>query len=219
MAKKSFSPRKSALDAFGDSVGVLSDKEVAAKAGISTENVRTYRLRRGIPAAWRGESLEALQAKQRRRATKKVKTQPRRPKRRKMRRRRSSRLDPYLELLGDVSDRDLADRAGVTPENVRAYRVRRGIPARWRGEGATDADFAAVESIPESASPRRPAPAAESRAQSYAYRVVAEVAGEDREYVVFAADMAEAAARAGEKLLRLHPDALMRELSLVGEAL
>jgi hypothetical protein len=219
LSRKSFAPRKSALDDFRDVIGVISDKEVAAKAGISTENVRTYRLRRGIPAAWRGESLEALQAKQKRRAAKKVETRPRRPKKRKMRRRRSSKLDPYLELLGDVSDRDLADRAGVTPENVRAYRVRRGIPARWRGEGAGDAGAEGFETSPAAAARRGSSPAAKSDAVSYAYRVVAEVAGEDREYVVFAADMAEAAARAGEKLLRLHPHALMRELSLVGEAL
>jgi len=218
LSRKSFAPRKSALDDLGDVIGVISDKEVAAKAGISTENVRTYRLRRGIPAAWRGESLEALQAKQKRRAAKKVKTRPRRPKKRKMRRRRSSKLDPYLELLGDVSDRDLADRAGVTPENVRAYRVRRGIPARWRGEGAGDGPAERFETSPAAAARRGSSPA-KSDAASYAYRVVVEVAGEDREYVVFAADMAEAASRAGEKLLRLHPHALMRELSLVGEAL
>lgn len=219
MPANSFVPRKSALDMFGEIIGTLSDKEVAAKAGVSTENVRTYRLRRGIPALWRGESVESLQARQKRRAAKKATSRAVRPRRRKMRRRRSSRLDPYLELLGDVSDRELAQKAGVTPENVRAYRVRRGIPARWRGDGAAAA-------APEGQAPRAvtaarlPAPVPRPRSDaSYAYRVVAEVAGEAREYVVFSANMAEAAALAGEKLLRVHPGAVMRELSLVGEAL
>ena len=135
MARRAFAPRKSALDDFTDIIGVIPDKDVAEKAKVSPENVRTYRLRRGIPATFRGESLELLEAKEKRRAAKKVSTKPVRRNRRKMRRRRNSRLDPYLELLGDIPDRALADRAGVTPENVRAYRVRRGIPARWRGEG------------------------------------------------------------------------------------
>jgi hypothetical protein len=213
-------PRKSALDRFEEIIGTISDKEVAAKAGVSTENVRTYRLRRGIPALWRGESVEGLQVRQKRRAARKAATRPVRPSRRKMRRRRSSRLDPYLELLGDVPDQDLAQKAGVTPENVRAYRVRRGIPARWRGEGAAAAKGAAAEALGTAVTARLPAPVARSNAgSSYAYRVVADVAGEQREYVVFAANMAEAAALAGEKLMRVHPGAVMRELSLVGEAL
>ncbi len=215
MPVKSFVPRKSALGDFHDVIGALSDKEVAEKAGVSTENVRTYRLRRGIPAAWRGESLEALQSKQQRRAAKNIKVRPAKRKRRKMRRRRASRLDPYLELLGDVSDRELADKAGVTSENVRAYRVRRGIPARWRGEGAGEV----AAPLAETARPVSAQAAAVRPAERFAYRVVADVAGEDREYVVFAGSMAEAAGLAADRLSGLHPDSVLKELSLVGEAL
>ena len=217
MARRAFAPRKSALDDFTDIIGVIPDKDVAEKAKVSPENVRTYRLRRGIPATFRGESLELLQAKEKRRAAKKASTKPVKRNRRKMRRRRNSRLDPYLELLGDIPDRDLADRAGVTPENVRAYRVRRGIPARWRGEGgeaeAVSPGAKKAQVQPQASVPR---PAADV---NYAYRVVAEVANESREYVVFASNMADAAVLASNKLQKLSSHALLRELTLVGEAL
>jgi len=205
------------LDDFTDIIGVIPDKEVAVKAKVSTENVRTYRLRRGIPATFRGETVEALQAKQRHRAAKKVAQKPVRRTTRKMRRRRRSRLDPYLELLGDVPDRELADRAGVTPENVRAYRVRRGVPARWRGESSASESEAspAEKSLTNSTSARTVA----GSNTNYAYRVIADVGGESREYVVFASNMADAAVLAASKLRKLDTDATLRELTLVGEAL
>jgi transposase len=46
-----------------------------------------------------------------------------------------SRLDAFAHLLGTQSDRALAELAGVSPENVRMYRQRRGIEARWRADG------------------------------------------------------------------------------------
>ncbi len=218
MARRAFAPRRSALDEFTDIIGVIPDKDVADRAKVSPENVRTYRLRRGIPATFRGESAEALQAKQRHRAAKKAADKPVRRKKRKMRRRRRSRLDPYLELLGDVSDRELADRAGVTPENVRAYRVRRGVPARWRGESAESDGNQATVARP-AANPDKAAQATSGAEVNYAYRVVADVGGESREYVVFASNMADAAVLAGSKLRKLSANALLRELTLVGEAL
>ena len=48
---------------------------------------------------------------------------------------RPSKLDGHLDIVGELPDRDVAAIAGVTAENVRMYRVRRQIPARWRGEG------------------------------------------------------------------------------------
>jgi hypothetical protein len=217
VARRAFAPRKSALDDFTDIIGIISDKDVAEKANVSPENVRTYRLRRGIPATFRGESLELLQAKEKRRTAKKTSTKPVRRKRRKMRRRRNSRLDPYLELLGDIPDRALADRAGVTPENVRAYRVRRGIPARWRGEGGA-VEVVSTDAKKENVQPP-PSGHVAPKGVNYAYRVVAEVDNESREYVVFASNMADAAVLASSKLQKLSSHALLRELTLVGEAL
>lgn len=52
------------------------------------------------------------------------------------RRAKASRLESFAHLLGRLPDREVALQAGVSPENVRMYRQRRGIVAEWReGEG------------------------------------------------------------------------------------
>lgn len=49
---------------------------------------------------------------------------------------KASRLESFAHLLGRLPDREVALQAGVSPENVRMYRQRRGIVAEWReGEG------------------------------------------------------------------------------------
>ena len=45
---------------------------------------------------------------------------------------RPSPLEQHLDIVGVISDRDVAEQLDMTPENVRAWRVRRGIPAGWR---------------------------------------------------------------------------------------
>ena len=51
-------PAKSAIEAKGllPLVGKISDEELAEKAGLHKETVRTFRLRRRIPAIWAGET-------------------------------------------------------------------------------------------------------------------------------------------------------------------
>jgi len=51
-------PAKSAIEAKGllPLVGKISDEELAEKAGLHKETVRTFRLRRLIPAIWAGET-------------------------------------------------------------------------------------------------------------------------------------------------------------------
>ena len=51
-------PAKSAIEAKGllPLVGKISDEELANKAGLHKETVRTFRLRRRIPAIWAGET-------------------------------------------------------------------------------------------------------------------------------------------------------------------
>jgi hypothetical protein len=205
-------PRKSKLDSCAHMIGTLPDKEVAEKAGVTAENVRTYRIRRSIPAAWRGETLEDLARKQ------SARTKGKRPSAPKQRKPRASRLDPWKHLLGELPDKQLAEMAGVSAENVRSYRLRRGISARWRGEGAeqaqaiVDRTVGVVEPINVPAQPGM-------NGSRWAFRVVADVEGSRREFVAFAPDMASAARHVGQELSERHPKVFLREISVVGEAL
>jgi len=109
--------RRSKLDPYLDKLGFLPDRELADLAGVSAQNVRAYRKRRGIPATWRGEGVASAVGD--------------RPKRRA----RRGKLTPFLEKIGILSDATIAKMAQATSANVRAYRLRHDIPARWRGEG------------------------------------------------------------------------------------
>ncbi len=214
MPAKSFSPRKSKLDQYRDIVGTLSDKDVADRAGVTSENVRTYRLRRGIPASWRGETTEQLQAKRASAVAAKATKAAAKP-----RKRRASALDPYQDRLGRIPDRRVAELAGVSAENVRAYRKRHGIPAYWRGDGAAKAPSGGAPAKPAARATRKATKRSEASGRRYAYKVSADVQGTTREYVAFGTDMAEAAALATQRLADLHPGAMLRTISVVGVAL
>jgi hypothetical protein len=135
--------RPSKLDPYLDKVGVIPDREIAEIAGVTSENVRAYRKRRGIPAGWRGETADQV--------SKPGKPTKRPRKSAKSAKPRKSKLDPYMDKVGVLPDAEVAAVAGVSAENVRAYRKRRGIPAGWRGEGAVAKPAAA-----KPAAPRRP---------------------------------------------------------------
>ena len=205
--KTDSSPRKSKLDACVRLIGTLPDKEVAEQAGVTAENVRTYRIRRGIPASWRGETAADLARKQSARTKGKRRSAP------KQRKPRPSKLDPWRHLLGELPDKQLAEMPGVSAENVRSYRLRRGIAARWRGEGTPETRSpAATERVAS------PAPARLDGSR-WAFRVVAEVEGTRREFVAFATDMAAAARQVGEELSERNDNVFLREITVVGEAL
>ncbi|MFN7146225.1 MAG: hypothetical protein ACK4YP_20805, partial [Myxococcota bacterium] len=57
-----FRGRRSALEAYAEMLGKVPDADVARLAGVTAENVRTYRQRRNIPATWQqgteGEAAE-----------------------------------------------------------------------------------------------------------------------------------------------------------------
>jgi len=148
--------RKSKLDPHMDKVGVLPDKQVAMLAGVTPENVRAYRIRRGIPARWRGEGgpLSAAAAPAPAPAAPKRASKP-----------RKGKLTPYLAEIGILEDAVIARKAATTPQNVRNFRMRHGIPARWRGEGEAlpgeaevlqAAAAPAEEVVPESDLPPEP---------------------------------------------------------------
>jgi len=109
--------RRSKLDPYLDKLGVLTDREMGELAGVSAQNVRAYRKRRGIPAGWRGEGAVATEGE------------------RSTRRPRRGKLTPFVQQIGILSDATIAKMAQATSANVRAYRLRHDIPARWRGEG------------------------------------------------------------------------------------
>ena len=206
--KDSFKGRRSKLDPYADKVGTLPDREVAELAGVTVENVRTWRKRRGIPSP--GRSAAAEKPTRARKGKKKS-------------RRRKSKLDPFQAELGQTPDTEIAKKAGTTVENVRAYRKRHGIEAEWQ-KSSSDApvvEAPAPAAAPAAAAPSRPVSRPSRRkaagaARAWAYRVTADIGGESKEFVTFGTDMAEAAREAVDKL---GADAQVRKIEEVGVAL
>jgi hypothetical protein len=208
VGSRAFKPRKSKLDAFAKIIGVEPDATVAAKADVTSETVRTYRVRRGIPARWRGEIARPLQTDEETGV----------PVKRPFRGRRS-KLDPYRDLLGSVPDGDVAVRAGVTTENVRAYRRRRGITAVWRdGSGRPSID-SVVSPSNGSMPSTRPSRRAARSAATWAYRVTAGVAAEEHEFVVLGSSLSDAAVQAERRLSQRNPRARLLSVAVLAEAL
>lgn len=142
-AEKAAPKGRSKLDAFLDVIGQLSDAEVAARAGVTAEAVRIYRRRHGLASRRDNARAEATESKAavstppaRREASR---AEEKADSAAKTAQRRLSKLDDYMDLVGTLPDREVATMAGVTPENVRAFRRRHNIPARWRNEGAESA--------------------------------------------------------------------------------
>ena len=205
--KGGFKGRRSKIDPFADRVGTLPDREIAELAGVTVENVRTWRKRRGIPSP--GRSAAAEKPTRARKGKKKS-------------RRRKSKLDPFHAELGKTPDTEVAKKAGTTVENVRAYRKRHNIEAEWQkssdAPAAAPAPSAAPAAAPSASRPvSRPSRRkTSSTARAWAYRVTADVDGESKEYVTFGTDMAEAARDAVDKL---GANAQVRKIEEVGVAL
>ena len=210
--------RKSKLEPFSGQLGKRPDGEIAELAGVRSETVRSYRIRHGIPALWKkslGAAVttglenssdggsEAANAEMKPRGSGK-------PARKRAFRGRRSRIDPYRALLGQLSDKEIAQKAGVTTENVRAYRNRRGIAAWVDGGGGR---VAATGPVVRS---QRPASVATQR---WAYRVRVQTDSSSREYVVVGSSMGEAARIAEDRLGKIFPGSVLVELAVVGEAL
>jgi len=145
-------PRQSKLDGFLDIVGVLSDKEVAQRAGVTAENVRMYRARRGIAAQWqvdgaprRGRparvkavappvSTETVVAPRRRGRPPRVRPPEGAPVATESGDTLVERaLAAVLDKVGKVSDAEVATAAGISRSAVSAYRKKHGIAAAGRG--------------------------------------------------------------------------------------
>ena len=103
---------------------------------------------------------------------------------------RKSKLEPFVALLGVESDAAVAAKAGVTVENVRAYRARRSIG------GARGVASVAAPVAPPAPAKAAPAPAVKAAAVAggrSAYLVTVDERGEHKNYAVLADDIAQAA--------------------------
>lgn len=153
---------------------------------------------------------------------------------------RKSALDPYLHLLGKMSDKEIAALANVSAENVRAYRMRRSIgsarASRKDEASVVEAPVAAVVTPSEVAapvpvvervavpaalvSPRMPESAKATATGLTAYAVGWSTdGGANGTYVVLAGDMRGAASAADTALAQRHPGAVLQSLSRVAEVL
>lgn len=108
MAKIRPGSKDSMIAKYAVKLGNIPDAEVARLAAVSVRTIASFRARHGIPG-YRGPRRS---------------TGARGPRR--------SRIDPFAHLLGQVPDRVVAEKAGVSLNAVRNYRVKRGIPAAGR---------------------------------------------------------------------------------------
>jgi hypothetical protein len=192
-------PRGSKIDPFRAHVGVLTDAEVAAMAGVSISAVKLYRDRNKIaPALPQGATRRARDRK----ASPASEGRPAAPPERKGPGRKS-RIAPLHHLVGVIADADVAKQAGVTANAVQMYRKKHGIPAsgiRASGESAASSGGQATAAAPK----RRGRPPGRRPAGGtlYGWRLrIASGRGGEEVRIALAADAAAACAagsRAGE---------------------
>ena len=210
MGSRPFKARKSKLDGFSEIIGVEPDAVVATKAKVSSETVRTYRQRRGIEAGWRGETSTAAAA-----GEVKAPSNPGKKARKRAFVGRRSRVAAYAHLLGEVPDAEIASMIGMTMQNVRAYRIRRGIEAGWRSP--TKAKSIGEVVVPSKRAGR--VAAVPAQVARWAYRVTVRVGVENREFVVLGDSLSDAAVQAEGRLAKRIPRARVLEIVTLAEAL
>lgn len=168
--------KPSRIDAVRDLVGVLTDAEVAARAGVTSSAVHQYRQRHGIkPALPQGTTRRALERRKEADEGLRGEGAAARRGRRPVRNgspvqpsvaesdgegleRRRSKIDNFRYLVGVLPDPDVAERAGVTRTAVQMYRKKHGIPPA----GPPGDPAVARSRVP----PAQPAPAQRSVASS-----------------------------------------------------
>lgn len=171
-------------------LGTLPDGDVAARLGVARKTIVAYRKKHGIPR-YRQQSRLGPDA---------VGARPPGTG-------RASKLDAFLDIIGKLSDREVAEKAGMTTENVRMYRQRRGIVAMWRGESTTP------EVAEEAPRPRV------VTGGSQVYEVRATRNGERARYALLASDPVEAMRRAHAALTGTDPAWVIRLVRLVAPTL
>jgi hypothetical protein len=128
---------ESPIAKFADLLGVLPDHEVAARAGVTAAGVLKYRHRHGIKAApRRGLAERAAAAAPAAQGASVAAPTPVRGGKRGRSPGRVSKLDAYRDVIGVESDREVAQRAGLTTNAVQMYRKKHGIAASGKRGGA-----------------------------------------------------------------------------------
>jgi hypothetical protein len=131
-------PRGSKIDPYRSDVGVLTDAEVAKKAGVSVSAVKLYRDRHKIPPALpQGATRRARDRKAGGAAA--ASTPPAERTAPPAERRgpgRKSKIQPLHHLVGALSDAEVAKQAGVTANAVQMYRKKHGIAPAGAAAGA-----------------------------------------------------------------------------------
>ncbi|MEZ4240757.1 MAG: hypothetical protein R3F59_32305 [Myxococcota bacterium] len=162
-----------------DQLGRAADRTVAAQIGVTRDSVQAFREKLGIAAFPEPAAAEPAPARSKR------------PKSRKGR----SKLDPYRDLVGVLSDSEVAKRAGVTRSAVQMYRRTHGIPAASPPGG----NRVVGELTPGPAAPR-PIAAGASAARggrNYAWMVRFSTPTGEQSRVAVAPDAASACSAAG----------------------
>lgn len=178
----------SVLQPYAPLLGKVPDHKIAEQAGVSRAIVIALRKRLGIPA-YEGYKFGAPGNPAPQRPPRSPEGDPR-----PFRGRRSA-LDPFAHLLGTVPDQEIAKLAGVTPENVRTYRQRRGIEADWAAEKE------------------------ETGREMAAWIVTIEAGAELFRYAILAPDISTAAGTAIRKASNRHPGAIVRALQRIADVL
>lgn len=201
---------RSKLTPYQHLIGHRPDREVAELANVTVEAVRMFRKRRGIKVG--APEAEAPVA-----STKAAKVPGR----------RRSALDPHIGLIGKLSDAEVAALAGVTPENVRAFRNRHGIAASYRGGSAAPAEAPARAAAAPAVAPASAVAAPMAKAAPVAAAAPAGAATDawslrsssGAVYVVLAAGFVAAATEAAARLAGVEPHASVVAIDRIGVAL
>ena len=206
--------------------GQIPDHEIAKQADLSISTVGKYRRTNNFPAyqgykfkkgelppprtgkAKKERKKAAKAAAPKKSAKKAAKRKVEAPKKTegKQKRFRKSKLDPYAHLIGKMPDKEVAAMAGTTPDGVRMYRLRHGIPAvshttRGRPRKVDAPAPKKTKAAPKAAPPKRAAgPKATSKVSkaisaAQAFEVLVRNKGDDTTYVVVAGDIVGAAQR------------------------
>jgi len=160
------------LESVRAELGVVADGVLAERLGVARKTVVEFRKKHGIapyvPPVARGAaaaegSAPAAKPPRARKAAEpaapKAKAKAAAPAPAAGGTGRYSKLDDYRDIIGVLPDREVAERAGMTTENVRMYRSRRGIGAGWRDQAAAAAPAAAKAKAAASAAPKAKAAA------------------------------------------------------------